>query len=635
MQGKRRCVKSAAHAERSVAFALLPLTLMIETHAMTTATFRRRELDFQLNELLDMAGLLALPRYAQHDAESLSATLDAALRLAQDRFAPHAAITDADEPRMVDGRVILRPEIKAATDAYIASGFLSAYFDEADGGAQLPFVLTTAINAVFAAASAGIVGYACLSAAAAHLLLAHGSPAQKAAYGPHMLSGRFFGTMCLSEPQAGSSLADLRTRATPQPDGTYHLRGNKMWISGGEHDLAENIIHFVLARIDGAPAGAAGISLFIVPRDHVTAGGAVGARNGVRLIGLNHKMGNRATVNTALNLGEDEPCVGELMGEPGKGLAAMFQMMNEARLGVGVFACGLGMAGYLYSVEYARTRLQGRALTTKDPTQPPIPIIQHPDVRRMLLLQRAWVEGSLALCLTCARLVDEAACAQDLAERAALHSLLDLLTPIAKAYPSDACTRANDLAIQVLGGYGYSREYPVERLWRDNRLNAIHEGTNGVQGLDLLGRKVLRDQGRALSHLAARVAATTSDAADDARCAPLAAQLTHALGQAHRATASLSVLASAGQLACAMSHSTAYLEMLGHVVVGWMWLRQARVASQALDRGGLPAADQRFYTGKLAVARAFSLYELPRVDTLAALLISADPLLTSLDDEAL
>lgn len=608
---------------------------VIETLAMTTAIFRRRELDFQLEELLDMTALTALPRYAQHDAASFSATLNAALRLAHDRFAPLAALTDADEPRMVNGRVILRPEIKAATDAYIASGFLSAHFDEADGGAQLPFLLTTAINAVFAAAAAGVVGYACLSAAAANLLIAHGSPTQKAAYVPHMLSGRFFGTMCLSEPHAGSSLADLRTRATPQPDGTYHLRGSKMWISGGEHDLAENIIHLVLARIDGAPETAAGISLFIVPRNHINPDGSTGPRNGVRLIGLNHKMGNRATVNTALNLGEDDPCVGELVGEPGKGLTAMFHMMNEARLGVGVFACGLGMAGYLYSVEYARTRLQGRPITAKDAKQPQIPIIQHPDVRRMLLQQRAWIEGSLALCLTCARLVDEANCTEDPIQRATLNTLLDLLTPIAKAYPSDACTRANDLAIQILGGYGYSREYPVERLWRDNRLNAIHEGTNGIQGLDLLGRKILKDQGRALGLLIERILSTITTALTDSQCASLAAQLSKTIDDTRSATASLHALATSNQLALAMSHSSAYLDMLGIVTVAWMWLRQALIASHNLTRNNLSPSDLLFYQGKLSTANAFYLYELPRAHTLCTLLSSNNPLLISLNDETL
>jgi alkylation response protein AidB-like acyl-CoA dehydrogenase len=599
-----------------------------------TAIFRRRELDFQLNELLDLTALTGYPRYAEHDAASFSATLDAALRLAHERFAPIAALTDIDEPKMVGERVVLPPQTKSALDAYIASGFLSAYFDEEDGGAQLPFLLTTAISAVFSAANAGVVGYAALTAGAANLLIAHGTPAQKAAYVPHMLSGRFFGTMCLSEPQAGSSLADITTRATPQPDGTYHLSGSKMWISGGQHDLAQNIIHLVLARIDGAPAGAAGISLFIVPRNHIAPDGSVGARNGVSLVGLNHKMGNRATVNTALNLGEQEPCVGDLVGQPGRGLAAMFHMMNEARLGVGVFACGLGMAGALYSTEYARERLQGRPLGAKDPSQPPIPIIQHPDVRRMLLTQRALVEGSLALCLSCARLIDEAACTQDEAERAALHALLDLLTPIAKAYSSDMCTRANDLAIQVLGGYGYSREYPAERLWRDNRLNAIHEGTNGVQGLDLLGRKVFKDQGRALGLLAGRIQATIAAGRADARCVQLSTQLAHALGQAHQTTVALTKQA-AQDAAGAMSHSSAYLELLGHVVVGWMWLRQALAASRGLDRAGVAASDRAFYEGKLATARAFALYELPRVDTLATLLASGDDLLTALDDAIL
>jgi butyryl-CoA dehydrogenase len=406
-----------------------------------------------------------------------------------------------------------------------------------------------------------------------------------------------------------------------------------MWISAGEHELAENIIHLVLAKIDGAPAGTSGISLFIVPRSHLNADGTTGARNGIALAGLNHKMGNRATVNTALNLGESEPCVGELVGQPGRGLAAMFHMMNEARLAIGVVSCGLGMAGYLYAAEYARDRTQGRALTERDPATPPIPIIEHPDVRRMLLQQRAWIEGSLALCLYCARLVDEEAVATDPADKKAAHALLDLLTPIAKAYPSDHCTRANDLAIQVLGGYGYSREYPVERLWRDNRLNAIHEGTNGIQGLDLLGRKVLKDGGRSLGLLATRIIATITAARADERLHPLSSKLAHALTRAQSATAAAAQQAASGDMNLALSQSTAYLELCGHVVVGWMWLRQGLVASAALARPNLPEQETNFYLGKLAACQTFFLYDLPKVDPLAALIESADPLLTSIHSD--
>ena len=413
----------------------------------------------------------------------------------------------------------------------------------------------------------------------------------------------------------------------PRADGRYDITGNKMWISGGEHDLSENIVHLVLAKIEGAPAGVKGISLFIVPKRTVNDDGSLGGRNGIRLIGLNHKMGYRGTTNTALAFGDGEACIGELIGEPHKGLAYMFHMMNEARIAVGAGAAALGMAGYRYALGYTQQRPQGRALSNKNPASAPINISEHPDVRRMLLAQKSYVEGALSLCLYCARLVDEELANPDAAVKAESHALLDLLTPIAKAWPSEWCLEANKLAIQCLGGYGYTRDYPVERLYRDNRLNPIHEGTNGIQGLDLLGRKVLGDGGKALKLLFVRMETTIAATQGDAVLAEYAVALKAAMARIQATTLKLGGTAAQGQMDLAMANSSAYLELFGHTVIAWQWLVQALVAQAALPA----ASDAGFYKGKLAACRYFFRYELPKTATWADLLLQLDDTLLTVE----
>ena len=461
----------------------------------------RRDLDFHLFDVLGLEELLGRPRFAEHDRPTVDAVLDAAYALAASHFAPHAARTDSEEPRIEDGRVVLPEETRAALDAYAAGGFLGAAFPRPLGGLGLPFCVSQACGSVFAAGNVAMYSYALLTQGAANVIARFGSDDQRNRYLGAMLDGRAFGTMCLSEPQAGSSLADIRTTATPAGDGRYRITGRKMWISGGEHELGENIVHLVLARVPGGPPGVKGISLFIVPRFRAPAEGAArGAPNGVSLVGLNHKMGWRGHVNTALAFGDSGECLGELVGREHHGLGYMFHMMNEARVTVGLCAVGIGYAGYQYSLDYARNRPQGRMAGDKDPATPQVPIIRHADVRRMLLAQKAWVEGGLDLALYCARLVDDLATAEDDAARQALTLLLELLTPIAKSWPSEYGLEANKLAIQVAGGAGYTRDLPLERLYRDNRLNHIHEGTYGIHGLDLLGRKVVQQGGRCAAH---------------------------------------------------------------------------------------------------------------------------------------
>jgi len=593
----------------------------------------RRDLAFQLYEVLDVAGLCGRAHFAQHDREVFDGTLETAYRLAEERFLPFAALTDQQEPRLLDGAVYMVPGTKAALDELGEAGFIAAAFDEVHGGLQLPYTVAQACSAIFAGAHVGFHAYAMLTAGAANLVLSFGTEDQKERYARPMLEGRYFGTMCLSETGAGSSLADIRTRAVPLSDGRYLLSGDKMWISGGEHELSENIVHMVLARLPDAPPGVRGISLFIVPRRRVREDGSLGEDNDVKLTGLNHKMGWRGTVNTVLAFGEQGRCVGELLGEPNRGLASMFQMMNEARIGVGVCAVALGYAGYRYSLGYAQERRQGRPLGDKDPSSPPVPIVAHADVRRMLLAQKAWVEGGLALVLYCARLVDEIATSDDPGRRERDALLLELLTPIAKSWPSESCLEANKLAIQVLGGYGYTRDYPVERLYRDNRLNHIHEGAYGIQGLDLLGRKAGLEGGAALRELGARIGETVEQALAIPSLAWMASSLTEALDEAAATTRTLLEAAAAGRAELAFANATLYLEALGQVVVAWRWLEQGRCAAAAVESA---TGDERaFYRGKLAACRYFFRYELPRTGPIWCLLRELDDTTTTVTAEEL
>ena len=602
---------------------------------MTDHLLPRRELIFQVLEVLRLEELVRQPRYAEHDRATFAAVIDTAYEIAAERFAPYAALADIEEPRLENGRVVLPACTGAALAAYSGAGFIAMSFDREHGGLAMPSLLAQACGAVFASANAAFQSYSMLTRGVANLIATFGSEPQKRRYLAPLLEGRWFGTMCLSEPQAGSSLADIRTLAIPRADGRYDIRGNKMWISGGEHELGENIVHMVLARTPDAPPGVKGISLFIVPRRRVDERGEAGAYNGVTLIGLNHKMGWRGHVNTALAFGESESCVGERVGLEHSGLAYMFQLMNEARVAVGLSAVGMGFAGYRYSLEYARNRVQGRPVGHRDPGAAPVPIIRHADVRRMLLAQKVRVEGGLSLALYCARLVDEIAVATSDEQRLRAQLLLDLLTPIAKSWPSEQCLEANKLAIQVLGGAGYMRDHPVERLYRDNRLNMIHEGAHGIHGLDLLGRKVLQEKGRALQVLLAKIETTIKAATDvggfEQECRVLAAAVRSLMAATRRLVSAL----NAGDVGRGLANATLYLDAAGDVVVAWRWLAQARAAQAALaGDSSIGESERAFYAGKIAACRYFMRYELPRVGAAFALLARLDDTTLTLGEDS-
>jgi alkylation response protein AidB-like acyl-CoA dehydrogenase len=591
---------------------------------MKSTLLSRRDLHFLLFEWLRVDELTTRERFADHSGETFVAVLDLCEQLATRYFAPHNKKSDSNEPSFDGTTVTIIPEVKEALDAFARADLIAMGMDAELGGAQLPSVVAGAGLAWFHAANTSTAGYVLLTLANANLLAKYGTAEQVDAFLKPMLAGRFSGTMCLSEPQAGSSLADIVTRAEPRDggpsSGTYRLFGSKMWISGGDHELTENIVHLVLARIVGGPPGTKGISLFIVPKNLVSPDGTVGQRNDVVLAGLNHKMGYRGITNTVLNFGEgsfhpdgEAGAVGYLVGEPHRGLSYMFHMMNEARLGVGLGAIALGYTGYLKSLEYARNRPQGRPVTAKDPTAPQVPIIEHADVKRMLLAQKSYVEGALALALYCGRLVDITHSPESDEERASATLLLDVLTPIAKSWPSQWCLEANNLAIQVHGGYGYTREYDVEQHYRDNRLNPIHEGTHGIQSLDLLGRKVIQKGGASLMALTNAIGASVSEARG------LGGEMAYLAGQLDTAWRRLvdvtSGMFASGDVDAALANSAVYLEAVGHLVIAWMWLEQMRVAH---SRTG------DFYDGKRQAGRFFFRYELPKTGPQLDLLASLD-----------
>lgn len=587
-----------------------------------TDVHSRRDIRFLLDEWLGIARFADTERFSGQSTDDWNQVLELAEQVATENFAPHNRKSDAEEPTMNDrGEVELIPEIAEALGVFNETGLLAASMDPEAGGMGLPYVVTAAAFSWLHAANVGTSAYPMLTAGAANLLITAGSPEQVETWVGPMLEGRFYGTMCLSETQAGSSLADITTRAVPQEDGTYRLFGSKMWISAGDHEMGENIVHLVLAKTPDAPAGTRGISLFIVPKFLVGEDGRPGERNDVSLAGINHKMGFRGTVNTVLAFGDGDSrpggeagAVGYLVGEENRGLAGMFHMMNEARIGVGVGAAAIGYTAYLKSVRYAGERPQGRPFSDgKDQTTPQVPIIEHPDVKRMLLAQKSYVEGALALNLYCAMLVDEQNSAEAEADRDRAGMLLEILTPIAKSWPSQWCLEANSLAIQIHGGYGYAREYDVEQHYRDNRLNAIHEGTHGIQAMDLLGRKVTMKGGAAFGALYEMIASTVERAREAVgEAADLGEQLNGSLNRLAEVTGALW---ADRDPEAALANATVYLEAAGHIVIAWTWLEQFLAAA---------GKDGDFYEGKRQATRYFFRFELPKTAPQLDLLASLD-----------
>lgn len=608
---------------------------------MTTSAIQRKlvpTLDFLLHDWLGLDDLLRRPRYEDHSSETCRELVRAASDLAAEVFEPGNRTSDVEEPYVdADGEVVLPEATHRAWEAYRSFGLMGASHDHEVGGAQLPRTVDMAIRVVFSAAGPNLLPIL-LTESNAALILAHGTETQRRVFALPQVECRWTGTMAMSESQAGSSLGDLLTLATPDGDDhdqdplgpRYRIVGEKMWISGAEHPLTENIVHLVLAKIpeaDGAAgAGTGALSLFIVPKHVVDGSSQLVERNDVSLVGLNHKLGNRGIPNTVLRFGggDHEPrgakgALGHLVGRPGEGLAQMFHMMNAARAEIGLLAAAVGYAGFAVSLDYAMTRRQGRPRGSASAAQ--VPIVEHADVKRMLLAQKSYAEGGIALALYVAQLLDDQLTG-DADQRERADSLLEILTPVLKSWPSEWCLEGNSLAIQVLGGAGYTRDFAVEQYWRDQRLNMIHEGTHGIQAMDLLGRKVRLHGGRYLDALGTTLAGTVSAARE--------AGLTNEADALDRAWSAVQTTTRAawasGDARDALPNATPYLQGFGHVVLAWVHLDLGVAARSSAH----PEA-----AGRLAAMSYFFAYELPRVDAWLRVVADHEYLCRDLDPTVL
>ena len=587
-----------------------------------------RNLKFLLYEVFDTPSLTQYPYYAEHSRESFDMALETAMKIGKNLMKPKLSEMDKNPPEFVNGRVKVHPVVKTVMKECGEGGWIAAPFPFDLGGQQLPLMISGACRFIISAANYSASVYPFLTTGAAHLVLSFGSQEMIETYVPKMFSGEWQGTMALTEPQAGSSLADITSTAELTEQGYYKLRGQKIFISAGDHDGVDNIIHLMLAKIKGAPAGVKGISLFIVPQKRIENGQLL--PNDVNTAGIYHKLGYRGAPITQLSMGENNDCRAYLVGEPHKGLMYMFQMMNEARIDVGLGAAAIASAAYYASLEYAKERPQGRRLTSKDPTQPQIPIIQHADIRRMLLFQRAVVEGSMALILQCAWYADLGRVLTG-EEKEKNELLLDLLTPVAKSYPSEMGIPSVSAGLQILGGYGYCDEFPLEQFYRDARIHPIHEGTTGIQGITLLGRNVTMKNGQALKLFHAEVQATIKKAEEVSELKPYAQELKEALDKLSRVTLHLIGIAQSKGPDVFLADSTLYLEFFGIVGIAWQWLFQALSIQKALNQKP-SGVEADFYQGKFYTFRYFFRYELPKIEGLAKRLTDGDGLTVEMKD---
>lgn len=575
-------------------------------------------LRFLLKDVHGINDLFSYPHYSHLDWEQCWMMLESAVKLADKHMAPF--FREMDEKGVhYDGKghVLTHPQLKVIIQQAAEQGWIggTAKFDH--GGMQLPLMVFNAGQHIFQAANNGCQGYFSLSAGAAALITSFGNQKQIETFVPRIFSGQWQGTMALTEPQAGSSLSDITTTAAPRPDGRYHIRGQKIFISAGQHEACENFVHLTLARIEGAPAGTKGISLFIIPKFWPEADGTL-TPNDVFCAGDFQKMGQRGYSTTHLVFGDKQNCTGWLIGEPNKGLSHMFQMMNEARIGVGQTAASVAMAAYQASLQYAKERPQGRLASEKNPLNPPTLIIQHPDVRRMLLTQKAITEGSLSLAMECNRQHDIWHAADgDAKQRAWL--LLEFLTPVMKTYASEQGSRSAALAIQTLGGYGYTVDFPVQQHYRDLKIMSLYEGTTGIQSLDLLGRKVTMDKGAAWKVWRAAVDTTIQEAEQNEELKPFAQQLSDACKRAQEVLVHLGAFAQKGEIDRYLADATVFMEMIGQIVIAWQWLKMANVSARALQRN--ETEDRAFHESKIHTMKFFFRHELPQAHAHAEVLL--------------
>ena len=570
------------------------------------ATFySKRDLHFQLFENQNCLELLQYPYFSDHSKETFALVLDAAAQIAEKSLFPIFKEMDRQEPKLENGIVKVHPQMRSIIRQFGADGWINAIFPYEEGGQQLPWTLHLSAGFILQAANYSASVFPFLTTGAANLIRTFGSSDLRDAYTPKMYTGEWQGTMALTEPDAGSSLSDLTTLAVPtSKEGVYSIRGQKIYISAGDHDACDNVIHLMLARIEGAPAGTKGISLFVVPKIRLD-----GTPNDVLTQGIYHKMGYKGAPIVHLMIGSESACEGYLVGEAHQGLKYMFQMMNEARLGIGMNATAIATAAYQTSLAYAKVRPQGRNISDKEPNRPQVPIIQHADVKRMLLFQKSITEGSLALLIFCGLLGDKLSQESEPQKKAEMEALLDLLIPIAKSYPSEMGVQSTSMAIQVLGGAGYTTDFPVEQYYREARIHPIHEGTTGIHGLDLLGRKMLLHEGLGWKMLQKEFQSTLKEAKPLPELGDIALTFEKYAQEFASDTAQLLFKRNQGP-EYYLADATLYLEGAGLLCMGWIWLKQAITAQKALDMG---SKEQDFHLGKIETARYTVAYELVKL----------------------
>ncbi|WP_156679952.1 acyl-CoA dehydrogenase [Sphingomonas profundi] len=573
------------------------------------------EQGFVLETVADLPGLAALPPFADATADMVEAILAEGGRFAAEAFAPLNRIGDTEGARWSADGVTLPAGFREAYAAYVANGWGAVGADPAYGGQGLPFVLATAVQEQLTSANMAFSLCMMLTQGAISAISAHGSEEQRALYLSRLISGEWSGTMNLTEPQAGSDVGALRTTATPAGDGTYRISGSKIFITWGDHDLAGNVVHLVLARLPGAPAGTKGISLFVVPKFLPGADGEPGARNDLRCASIEHKLGIHASPTCTMSYGDEGKCVGWLVGPEHGGMRAMFTMMNHARIGVGLQGLAVAERAYQGALGYARERVQGG------------PIITHPDVRRMLMTMRALTQSARALTYYNAAAVDRAHAEPDEGARRAAQALADLLTPIGKAWGTDVGVDVASLGIQIFGGMGYIEETGAAQHLRDARIAPIYEGTNGIQALDLVGRKLRLENGEPVRRLIGEIAAFGA-AGGDGRLAPIRREVARAAATLEEATAAI---VADGQRDAAAG-ATPYLRLFALVLGAWLLGRQAEVAVARLDAG---EGDAAFLEAKIATAAFFAAQILPQVDGLLPAVRADATLLFALDEAQL
>ncbi|MGB1171327.1 MAG: acyl-CoA dehydrogenase [Flavobacteriaceae bacterium] len=577
---------------------------------------------FLMNQVQDLNTVLTKERYQDHDSESVDLFLDSVKQFADKELFPYFKEMDEKPAYHKDGTVHVHPQVEKMMVEGGALGLISAPFDYEDGGLQIPLLVHTAAGYILDAANNHLPGYSGLTSGAAELIIAFGSDVLKEKFTPKMLTGEWGGTMCLTEPQAGSSLSDIVTKATPNDQGHYKISGQKIFISGGDHQYADNIVHLLLARIEGAPAGTKGISLFVVPKFRPDSDGNLHS-NDVTTVADFQKMGQRGYCTTHLGFGDKDDCQGYLVGEANKGLHYMFLMMNGARIAVGRTASAIASGAYYASLEYANERPQGRKLSsdgTKNLNQKQSLIVEHPDVRRMLLLQKAMVEGSMNLVFRAARYHDLEHTATDKNEKHKYHNLLEMIIPVVKTYPSEAGIYSINNGLQVLGGYGFCTDYILQQYYRDIRICAIYEGTTGIQSQDLLGRKMMLNNGEGAQLLMAEINETLEAAIQTPGLENWAKQLGEQLQQTQQVLEYLVPFAMKGDYERFLADASIFMEFFSLIIIGWSWLEIGVASKRALITGDT-SNEANFYESKLEALEYFFVYELPKTKGHAEILM--------------